>query len=463
MIGAAVPAAEIQSIDTSQAEALPGVKAVWTTDSRIVRFAGQDVAAVAAVSPDVARDAARLVKVNYKERPFTRELREAMPAGHAAGLQPRPAAGRARHGQERQHRRTAHQPREPWRRREGICRSRGGPRGDVLLPRAHPRAARDARRRGLLGGRRAHDLRLDPGDLRGARGSRRGARRRPQARARDLRAHGRRLRQQARALGHRQRLLGGGVPPRQAGRRSGQADARPPAGAPVHRQRAERAHEGEARGQEGRNAHRGALPVLGLGRGRRAAPAPRVRPARSTARTRTSRPRSRDIFTNPGPAAPLRATGHSPGADRDRVGDGRARGQARNRPRRAPEEERSGPRCGWRSTTSAPRRSAGSAATRRPSDMSTGAWGECRGDEGHGLGGATDSLRRDAGGGRGGRGAASPTTREAPTGLRMANGGSVASSPPRERTPQCQVHHQRRLGRGDRRGIKTSAPASGRR
>jgi xanthine dehydrogenase YagR molybdenum-binding subunit len=78
MIGASVPAGEILSIDTSKAEALPGVKAVWTTDSRVVRFAGQDVAAVAAVSPDVARDAARLVKVAYKEHPFTPELREAM-------------------------------------------------------------------------------------------------------------------------------------------------------------------------------------------------------------------------------------------------------------------------------------------------------------------------------------------------------------------------------------------------
>ncbi|MFI5168724.1 MAG: xanthine dehydrogenase family protein molybdopterin-binding subunit [Vicinamibacterales bacterium] len=78
MIGASVPAAEILSIDTSAAEALPGVKAVWTTESRVVRFAGQDVAAVAAVSPDVARDAARLVKVRYKERPFTHELRDAM-------------------------------------------------------------------------------------------------------------------------------------------------------------------------------------------------------------------------------------------------------------------------------------------------------------------------------------------------------------------------------------------------
>jgi len=78
MIGAAVPAAEIESIDTSKAEALPGVKAVWTTDAKMVRFAGQDVAAVAAVSPEIASDAARLVKVTYKDKPFTIELRAAM-------------------------------------------------------------------------------------------------------------------------------------------------------------------------------------------------------------------------------------------------------------------------------------------------------------------------------------------------------------------------------------------------
>ena len=67
MIGAAVPAGEIVSIDTSRAERLPGVKAVWTAESKVVRFAGQDVAAVAAVSPEVAEDAARLVQITYKE------------------------------------------------------------------------------------------------------------------------------------------------------------------------------------------------------------------------------------------------------------------------------------------------------------------------------------------------------------------------------------------------------------
>ena len=57
MVRATVPAADIVGIDTSKAEALPGVKAVWTSESRKVRFAGQDVAAVAAVSPEVAEDA----------------------------------------------------------------------------------------------------------------------------------------------------------------------------------------------------------------------------------------------------------------------------------------------------------------------------------------------------------------------------------------------------------------------
>jgi len=92
MIGAAIPAGEIVSIDTKKAEALPGVKAVWTAESKIVRFAGQDVAAVAATSPDIAEDAARLVVVTYKEKPFAHELRAAMkpeaPAVFAASESP---------------------------------------------------------------------------------------------------------------------------------------------------------------------------------------------------------------------------------------------------------------------------------------------------------------------------------------------------------------------------------------
>lgn len=81
MVRASIPAGEIVRIDTSKAEALSGVKAVWTTESRKVRFAGQDVAAVAAVSPEVAEDAARLVQVTYQERPFVTELEAAMKEG----------------------------------------------------------------------------------------------------------------------------------------------------------------------------------------------------------------------------------------------------------------------------------------------------------------------------------------------------------------------------------------------
>jgi xanthine dehydrogenase YagR molybdenum-binding subunit len=80
MVRAAVPAGEIVKIDTSKAEALPGVKAVWTTEHRKVRFAGQDVAAVAAVSPEVAADAARLIQVTYDERPYVTDLEKAMDA-----------------------------------------------------------------------------------------------------------------------------------------------------------------------------------------------------------------------------------------------------------------------------------------------------------------------------------------------------------------------------------------------
>lgn len=81
MVGASVPHAEVVKIDTSRAEKLPGVKAVWTTESRTVRFAGQDVAAVAATTPEIALDAARLIEVTYNEKPFITDLEKAMEAG----------------------------------------------------------------------------------------------------------------------------------------------------------------------------------------------------------------------------------------------------------------------------------------------------------------------------------------------------------------------------------------------
>ena len=77
-------------------------------------------------------------------------------AGRAAGLRHGPAAGRPRHGPQRQRRRAA---RAAGRTAATSTRASPRPRwsheGTLLLPRAHPRAARDARRRGRLGGRRS--------------------------------------------------------------------------------------------------------------------------------------------------------------------------------------------------------------------------------------------------------------------------------------------------------------------
>jgi xanthine dehydrogenase YagR molybdenum-binding subunit len=58
--------AEVVSIDTSAAEGLKGVKAVWKDDIKEVQYAGQIVAAVAAETEEIAVEAAHLVKVDYK-------------------------------------------------------------------------------------------------------------------------------------------------------------------------------------------------------------------------------------------------------------------------------------------------------------------------------------------------------------------------------------------------------------
>ena len=92
MVRAPIPAGKIVRIDTTMAEQLTGVKAVWTTDAKLVRFAGQDIAAVAAVSQEIAEDAARLVKVEYEPTPFVTDLGEAMtpkaPLVYAEGQAP---------------------------------------------------------------------------------------------------------------------------------------------------------------------------------------------------------------------------------------------------------------------------------------------------------------------------------------------------------------------------------------
>ncbi len=88
MVDASIPHGKIVSVDTSAAEKLPGVRAVYViehvmgsaelrdpkleTPSRypIIRYAGQPIAGVAATSQVIADDAAALVKVNYEAMPF---------------------------------------------------------------------------------------------------------------------------------------------------------------------------------------------------------------------------------------------------------------------------------------------------------------------------------------------------------------------------------------------------------
>jgi xanthine dehydrogenase YagR molybdenum-binding subunit len=58
--------ADFENIDTSAAEELPGVKAVWKeTETKSATYVGQIVAAVAAETEEIATEAARLVKVKY--------------------------------------------------------------------------------------------------------------------------------------------------------------------------------------------------------------------------------------------------------------------------------------------------------------------------------------------------------------------------------------------------------------
>ncbi|MDQ3549734.1 MAG: xanthine dehydrogenase family protein molybdopterin-binding subunit, partial [Chloroflexota bacterium] len=82
------PHARIKHVDTSRAEALPGVRAVLSVENapdidwykegklfeRIVRLVGDEVTAVAADSEEIADDALRLIVVEYEPLPFVVDL-----------------------------------------------------------------------------------------------------------------------------------------------------------------------------------------------------------------------------------------------------------------------------------------------------------------------------------------------------------------------------------------------------
>ena len=91
--------ARILSIDTSAAEALPGVKAVVTGNDvpgrrwgvhhkqqnvlacGLVRFVGEEVAAVVATTEAVAQDALDLIRIEYEELPAVLDIDAALSEG----------------------------------------------------------------------------------------------------------------------------------------------------------------------------------------------------------------------------------------------------------------------------------------------------------------------------------------------------------------------------------------------
>ena len=64
------PHAKVVSVDVSRAATAPGVKAVFDFEKKTVRYAGDEIAAVAATTPQAADAALKLIEVTYEELPF---------------------------------------------------------------------------------------------------------------------------------------------------------------------------------------------------------------------------------------------------------------------------------------------------------------------------------------------------------------------------------------------------------
>src|SRR6266852_4734230 len=97
--------ARIRKIDTSKAQALPGVKAILTRENcdvvwssgdtrnkrylfnNPVRFAGDAVAAIAATDRHIAEEALRQIEVDYEVLPFVLDPEDALKPG-APEIQP---------------------------------------------------------------------------------------------------------------------------------------------------------------------------------------------------------------------------------------------------------------------------------------------------------------------------------------------------------------------------------------
>ncbi|HKV53211.1 MAG TPA: xanthine dehydrogenase family protein molybdopterin-binding subunit [Candidatus Binataceae bacterium] len=72
------PHARVRGVDLSAARRIPGVRAAIKRDDQVVRFAGQEVAAVAATSPALANDALGAITVDYQPLPFVVRMEDAL-------------------------------------------------------------------------------------------------------------------------------------------------------------------------------------------------------------------------------------------------------------------------------------------------------------------------------------------------------------------------------------------------
>ncbi len=277
IVSSTVPHARIKSIDTSAAEAYPGVKAVHILDRvlsiaqlrdasveaneryPLVRYNGQPIAAVAAVSMRAAKAAAKLVRIEY-ERIAARHESRSSDARRRAGRIPRTDGAsrdsrrrRCRSGlaAERQSARTrTRRPRRRSARRRaaGLRTGRSHRHARISHASADAHADGDARPRCGLARRGADALRLDAVHAQRARRSGGRVQAAEGKDPRDQRVHRRRLRREVR---HRQ-LRRARDPPVAQGARARAARARSARGA---RQRRQPAEQPPAR-QAGREARR---------------------------------------------------------------------------------------------------------------------------------------------------------------------------------------------------------------
>ena len=212
---AGVTHGRITRLDTSKAEALPGVFAVATHADvpdvlygdfvqdrylfckEYVRYEGDVVAAVAATTPEIAQQAVDLIEVDYEQLPVVNDLEAGARRGRAARARRLGLLRRhRRHGARRQRRLPLDD--RQGRHRAGHAGRRRRHQEPLRGRRLARRADRAARDRGAVVGRPRHDLDVDAGAVRGAQRRHGHARAARQQGAHHRAAARRRLRRQVR-------------------------------------------------------------------------------------------------------------------------------------------------------------------------------------------------------------------------------------------------------------------------